>query len=123
MSKDRREIVIENIETNRKHYGILKKAYSESLRTFQVYLISNIFDGSKCSSYDRELFYYSWILTGRGKEKINKIDLDKMKELSQNDWDYSFPPEVINSSYHELGTKQIYKIYFKNEKKFKEINL
>lgn len=124
MSKNRREVIIEDTRNGAKFSGFLKKAYfNSSIIHYQVFLISNIFDGSKCENSAKENFYYSWILTSKAKTKIINMDLDKITSFNQDDWDYSFPPDVIGSRNVEIGVEQIYKIYFKKKTIFKEIKI
>ena len=121
MTKTRREVIIEDITTGAKSPGIIKKAGWKAVGVYshQFFLISNMFNGSRCFTEDKENFRYSWILTEEPEEKINKIDLRKMKSFEQKDWNYNLPDSVIGTS--RLDGRKIYKIYFKKADNFKEI--
>ena len=123
MSRNRRELIIEDIITGAKFPGLLKKArwQDSSIKPYQVFLISNIFNGSHCYPNEREGFSYSWILTERDKSDVEEIDLDVFKNFSQNDWHVDFPSSVIGS--RKISKASIYKIYFKANCNFEEIVL
>ena len=124
MSKDRREIIIDDTKNNIKFPGLIKKAYwkDKSIHPYQFFLISNVFNGSRCQAKDREGFNCSWILTEKLKEEVDKINLDKMKIIRQQDWMYDFPYTIIGSN--KQTHNSYYRIYFKNNNNdFGEISL